>query len=75
LLDGVFKYFKNKDYYALPAHVNQQMMKEVNEAYKSFFKASKKYYSNKADFTGKPKLPKYSKKGSMKTITFTNQIA
>ena len=46
LLDGEFKCFKNKDYYVLPTHVNQQMMKEVNEVYKSFFKVSNKYYSN-----------------------------
>lgn len=72
-LDHVFKMTSNKDYYALPSHTNQHIMKEVFEAWKSFFNSVKDYSKHPEKYTGRPNLPRYAKKGGYKTITFTNQ--
>ena len=72
-LDHVFKVTSNKDYYALPSHTNQHIMKEVFEAWKSFFNSIKDYSKHPEKYTGRPNLPRYAKKGGYKTITFTNQ--
>ena len=73
VLDHVFKTTWNIDYYSLPSHTNQHIMKEVFEAWKAFFRCNKDYSKYPEKYKGKPRLPGYAKKGGYKTITFSNQ--
>ena len=59
LLDGIFKLSENVDYRALPAQVNQQVMKQCFADWKCYFKSLKEYKKNPSKFLGKPKLPNY----------------
>ena len=52
---------------------SQQVLKNLFNDWKSYFKSIKTYNKDKSGFTGRPKLPKYkSKDGRIKT-SFTNQ--
>jgi IS605 OrfB family transposase len=53
--------FFNKDlnYKALPAKVSQLVLKQVADAWQSFFKALKEWKVSPEKFTGKPKVPGY----------------
>ena len=73
-LDYIFKVSKNVDYYNLPAHINQQVMKMVLRDYKSYFESLKEYKENPTKFLGKPRLPRYKKSGGLTTTIFTNQV-
>ena len=73
-LDYLLKTTKDKAYYALPSQANQQILKLLLRDYKSFFEAVKAYGRNPSAFTGRPRLPKYSHEGSVKTAVLTNQI-
>src|SRR6202007_2075341 len=42
--------------------VAQQVLKQLAEAWKSFFEALEAYKENPSKFTGRPKLPKYKDK-------------
>ncbi len=70
LLEGILKFSHNKDYEALPAQVNQAVLKLLIQNWKSFFKAKKDYSNNPSKYLGKPKLPGY--KDNMMITTFTN---
>lgn len=74
LLDAYFKHSNNPDYNALPGQVNQQVMKQVYNDWKSFFESIKKFNSNKLGYTGRPKPPKYKSKGVCNEVVFSNQI-
>ncbi|MBQ3421306.1 MAG: transposase [Romboutsia sp.] len=74
LLDNVYKHTKNIDYRALPAHVNQQVMKKVFENIDSFFVSLKDYSQNQSKYSGKPNLPKYKESGSTHEAIFSNQV-
>jgi len=65
---------KQVDYTSMPSQSNQQTMKKVFDDWKSFFEASKKYKINPANFSGKPKIPKYKPKNGRTTCYLTNQI-
>ena len=69
-LDCLLKVTNNTDYYALPAQVNQQVMKRCVKNWKGYFNALKQYKKTPAAFTGQPKIPKY-KKSSMDNVIFT----
>lgn len=73
-LDYIFKESKNVDYYNLPAHINQQVMKMVLRDYKSYFESLKEYKKNPNKFLGKPKFPRYKKSGGLTTTILTNQV-
>ena len=73
-LDYIFKESKNVDYYNLPAHINQQVMKMVLRDYKSYFESLKEYKQNPIKFLGQPKLPRYKKSGGLTTTILTNQV-
>ena len=73
-LDYIFKETKNVDYYNLPAHINQQVMKIVLRDYKGYFESLKEYKKNPSKFLGKPRLPRYKKSGGMTTTILTNQV-
>lgn len=74
LLESVLRTTQNSDYLNLPGHVNQQTIKDCIEAWKSYFKALKKYQQNPSEFTGMPKIPKY-RKDPLATVTFTNVVS
>ena len=74
-MDKYMKLTKNPDYLSLPAQVNQQTLKQLDEVFKSFFATSKDYKAHPEKYSGKPKLPGYLTKGGKNTVTFTNQVA
>lgn len=71
LLDGIFKVTKNEVYYALPAQVNQNAIKDCINNWLSYFAALKDYKQSPFKYTGKPNLVTYKKQDKM-TATFTN---
>lgn len=50
------------DYKALPAKVSQQVLRLLDQNWKSFFEANKAYKANPEKFQARPKLPKYKDK-------------
>ena len=75
LLEGVLNLHNQVDYKALPAHVNQQVLRRLLlKDWKSFFKANQGYKINPNKYTGKPRPPKYAKKNGRKPVIFTNQV-
>jgi putative transposase len=53
---------KHEAYQALPAKVAQQVLKQLVEAWTSYFEACESYREDPSRFTGHPKLPKYKHK-------------
>jgi IS605 OrfB family transposase len=49
-------------YRALPAKVSQQVLKQLDDAWTSFFEALDAYKENPSKFAGRPRLPKYKHK-------------
>lgn len=74
-MDRYMKLAENPDYYSLPAQVNQQTLKQLDEVFKSFFALNKMYKADPSSLNGKPSLPGYLHKGGRNTVTFTNQVA
>ena len=72
-IDFLFKVTKNDDYYALPVQCSQQIIKLVLRDFKSYFQSIKLWQSNKAAFTGMPKMPGYKTSGGKSTVLLTNQ--
>ena len=70
LLEGILKFSKNKDYEALPAQVNQAVLKILIQNWKSYFASLKDFKKNSSKYLGKPALPGYKEK--MMITTFTN---
>ena len=73
LLDGIFKLSENEDYRALPAQVNQQVMKQCFLDWRNYLKSLKEYKKNPSKFLGKPKLPNY-KEDPLSNAVLTNII-
>ena len=61
--------YKHKD---LGSHTAQQAVKKVVESFKSYYKSFFDYLKNKDKYSGKPELPKYKKKVSFCSFSFTN---
>ena len=66
---------KNKDfgefdnpYKDLPAKVSQQILKNLDKNWLSFFKSTKDWKKNKSKYKGMPSIPKYKKKESGRNI-------
>ena len=74
-LDSLMKATGNPDYCVegLSKQTAQNALKQVVKNMKSFVKAVKAYSKNPAVFTGRPRPPKYHKKGGMATATLSNQ--
>jgi putative transposase len=53
---------RHEAYKALPAKVSQQVLKQLVEAWTSYFEACEAYKEDPSKFTGHPKLPKYKHK-------------
>lgn len=73
-LDCLFKTIKQKDYYLLPGQVNQQVVKNVIQNWKSFFKSLKEYKKYPEKYKARPNIPGYLQKGSRKETILSNQI-
>lgn len=56
-------------------HLVQQVLKLVAQNMESWRKARKAYAKNPGKFTGRPRLPKYLKKGGMMSFVVDNQTA
>ncbi|MHA1917543.1 MAG: RNA-guided endonuclease InsQ/TnpB family protein [Candidatus Ranarchaeia archaeon] len=54
------------------SHPPQQVLKQVDKNFKSFFKAIKSWKKNPKKFQGRPKLPKYKQKNGKNIIHFTS---
>jgi putative transposase len=70
IFEGVYLNYNEMDrrmqsheaYKALPAKVAQQVLKQVHNAWTSFFEAREEYRVHPEKFTGRPHLPKYKHK-------------
>jgi len=74
LLDGIFKVTKHPDYYALPAQLNQGIMKLVFRNWKSFWKSISDYHKHPHKYSGRPRIPGYNKDSNKSMLILTNQI-
>ncbi|MGG2954496.1 RNA-guided endonuclease InsQ/TnpB family protein [Geobacillus stearothermophilus] len=70
-LDKMLKH--EQVYKELPAQTSQQILRLLDQNWKSFFKAIKDWSKNKEKYLGRPKLPKYKKKNGRNVVIFTNQ--
>jgi len=62
------------DYCAMPRTVSQHVLRQLDTAWFSFFKALKSYKINPHLFTGRPKIPKYKDKvNGRNMLVFTDQ--
>jgi putative transposase len=52
----------HETYRALPAKVSQQVLKQLDHDWDSFFKARDTYNEDPSKFLGRPKLPRYKHK-------------
>jgi putative transposase len=70
-LDKMLK--QEEVYQSLPAQTSQQILRLLDNNWKSFFKAIKDWKKNKEKYLSRPKLPKYKKKNGRNIVVFTNQ--
>ncbi len=54
------------------SHPPQQVLKQVDRNFKSFFKAIKVWKSEQSKFRGMPKLPRYKRKNGHNVVYFTS---
>lgn len=66
---------KHEAYRALPTKVAQGVVKQVHEAWVSYFEACKEYREHPEKFTGRPKLPGYKDKTSGRNLLVYNMQA
>jgi len=75
--NAIEKRFKQSDLLPdqqLPLKVVQQVLKQVDQDWRSYFAALSEWQNNPQKFTGKPRLPKYKNKSHGRNIlTYTNQ--
>lgn len=72
------KLFRKHDYLQanwnqLPSQAKQQVIKLLDQNWKSFFKSVKDYRKNKSRYLGRPKLPKYRESGDQFLLILTSQ--
>ena len=73
-LDAVFKFTKNRDYYRLPAQVNQNAMRKTFQSWKGYFAALKDWKADPEKYEEVPGIPGYIREEEA-TAWFTNQTA
>ena len=71
-LNAVMQWSKNRDYYALPAQVNQQILRKVIKSWKGYFAALRDYRKSLEKYLGEPKAPKYKRTPSIIPIRSSN---
>ena len=70
-IDKKFKEANNIDYRSLPIQTSQQVMRSVDSSFKSFFRLLN--MKKNRSYSKKISIPKYLKKDSLFTLTYTNQ--
>lgn len=73
-LDCLFKTIKQEDYYSLPGQINQQVIRNVVQNWRSFFASLKDFKNNPGKYQARPSIPGYLPKGGRKESTLSNQI-
>lgn len=74
-LQPIFQNENQFDYRALPTNISQQVIRLVNQNFKSFFEALKSYQKNPEKFNAAPQLPKYLHKTKGRFVTvFTQRV-
>ncbi|MEH2002198.1 MAG: transposase [Nostoc sp.] len=75
LTQGAMDKMFNSDahYKALPAKVSQLVLKQVSDAWQSYFKALAAWKVDSSKFTGKPKMPGYLEANGRNLIKFNTQ--
>lgn len=74
-MDKLFRkhtYLQN-NWSQLPSQAKQQVIKLLDQNWKSFFKSIKDYNKNKSKYLGRPKLPKYRNRGDRFLLILTSQ--
>jgi IS605 OrfB family transposase len=67
-------YFQDTGVYkALPAKVSQLVIKQVTDAWDSYFKALAAYREDPSKFTGQPKIPAYKDSDGRNLVKYNNQ--
>lgn len=67
-------YFQDSDVYkALPAKVSQLVIKQVTDAWDSYFKALAAYREDPSKFTGQPKIPGYKDSDGRNLVKYNSQ--
>jgi len=64
---------ESDNYKSLPVQTSQQILKIIDKAWSSFFRAIKVWKNNPDKSQRKPKPPKYKKKNGEHILVFTNQ--
>ena len=72
-LNAVLYWSGNRDYFAMPSQVNQQVLRKVIKSWKGYFESVRSYAENPDTFTGAPKMPGY-KRTPYSTVHYTNQV-
>lgn len=57
----------------LPSQAKQQVIKLLDQNWKSFFRSIKDYKKNRSKYLGRPKLPKYRESGDQFLLILTSQ--
>jgi putative transposase len=60
-------------YQVLPSQTSQQILRILDQNWKSFFNACREYRAHPEKFQGCPKPPKYKRKRGEFVVIFTNQ--
>jgi len=63
---------QSDNYKSLPSQTSQQILKLVDESWKSFFNTMKEYKKHPEKFRGRPKIPRYKKKNGEYILVFTS---
>jgi len=64
---------ESENYRALPAQTAQQILRVLDNIWKSFFNAMDEWKEHPEKFNGRPRPPKYKKKDGVFMLIFTNQ--
>ena len=72
-LNAILYWSGNRDYFAMPSQVNQQVLRKVIKSWKGYFESVRSYAENPDTFTGAPKMPGY-KRTPYSTVHYTNQV-
>lgn len=66
-------HLNQSDFRSLKTQCSRQVVSQVYENYRSFFKAVSEYARNPKKFKGRPKPPGYKDKNGLNVVAFTNQ--
>lgn len=64
---------ENENYKELPSQAAQQVLKQVDNSFKSFFQANKDYKKHPNKYKAKPRISKYREKGGKNIVTIPSQ--